>query len=165
MSYTIPQQIIMANRKGEIDNNEIIKQLNSLAMILASQQNLDTRISALEASVTTLNLMPLFLYKDRTLNTEFTPHTTRNTLVFYTLELQVSRFVTGNDNISVSIIIDGIQQSTVKNALDVTLSLGLGITNTSQKHLFAFVPVNSVVKLETSGSGSASIIQSVEVLL
>lgn len=160
-----PERILMSNRTRVPSAEEITAQINALARMLINLAEANNRILSLENQILSLQVKPISLKVVRSLDTDFVVHSTRSALVLYTIELTASRVLTGTDSVQADLVVDGLSQSDLKNLLSVTLALGVGITSTHQKVLIGFILPNSTVNLTTSGTGTASIIQSLEVLL
>lgn len=151
-----PQSILFNNRTQEPTLENLQAQVNSLARILVSQ--------SLEIPVVVVNPI-ISNIQNRSLDSNFVVSGSRDALVFYTIELTASRVLTGSETAQVDLICAGNIIGTVKNLLTVTLALGVGITNTHQKILMGFVPMGSTINLASSGTGTSTLIQSLEVLL
>lgn len=156
-----PEDILLGNRTRTLTIEQAQAQINSLARMLVDVRN---RCTQLESEVVTLPAT-CWSQPSRSLNTDFTVHDTKNAWVFYTLELTVTGLITGTDNIAVSLFTDGLVTTMVKKLLTVTLALGVMITQTQQVILSAFVPAGKSINLTTSGTGIATLVNVLEVLV
>lgn len=157
-----PEDILFANRVPRTDPDTLLDQITSCAKILVNQQN---RLMALEANQVTINAPVVIQPSTRALNTDFIVNSGRNALVFYTVELSTSCVLTGSDDVSVLLFIDGTSRGLIRNFLNVTLALGITVSQIHQKILTGFVPAGQTVNLTSSGTGSATLIQTIEVLM
>jgi hypothetical protein len=160
-----PQSILFSNRSRIPTLEQLTQQVNSLAKILVNSRGYDDRISSLESKLVPLLVEHVFQRPTRILDTDFIISSSRKSLVFYTVELTAARVLTGIDSASVTLMVDGISQTIAENLLNVTLALGVGITNTHQKIIIGYVPPGSTVNLTSSGTGTMTLIQSLEVIL
>lgn len=160
-----PYRVLLANRTQTPTLDQLQSQVNSLARILVDVQDAIKGIGDLSTIVASLNISSLVSAQSRALNSDFTISSTRNAIAFYTIELSVSQAITGTDTVAVDMFLNSISVGRVKKILTVTLGLGIAITNTDQKLLIGFVPAGSTVNLTSSGTGTATLNDSLELLL
>lgn len=153
-----PQDIIFNNRSRTPTIEELTAQVTSLARILVNQN--------LNISTTAQTPTRLASLQNRSLNSDFIISNIQDALVFYTIELSVSLTLSGTDSETVTLMVNNVANVSIKNLITLVLGLlSLTQTNTQQEILIGFVPAGSTVNLTTSGTGTATLLQSMEVLL
>lgn len=105
----------------------------------------------------------------RILDTIFQISTTYPALVFYTVDLSVSFALLSSQAITVDLLSDASSPPTTLHGQakllgSQLLGLGVTITNTQRQQLVAYIPAGNYVKLSSSGTGSATLINSLELL-
>lgn len=160
MSFDSPQSIIINNREYPVTTDTLTKQVNALATMMLVVDGYEARISALEAA------KPSFSNPIRALDTDFVVDWVRDAYVVYTIESSVTVAITGSQYTQVDLNIDGNSNATIKHYLSMILGLlSLSVTQIHQKVLIGYVPAGSTVHMTTSGTGTATLIQCLEVLL
>lgn len=109
----------------------------------------------------------------RTLNSNFTPHATKQTLVIYTIEIACTASLTGGQAGRVRLLSDTAATPTtercqVYNENSVSLAIALTAVNKQRAVLFYFVPAGHKVRLESTqvtGAPSISIVTQTEITL
>lgn len=132
-------------------------------------RDLEEHVGSLLARVDALEgRLPVVNYAHRNLNEVFVVAALRPALVFYTVELTVTLASSGThtDSATVTLLIDGVSTtSTARNEVTATLLLGSAITLTYQQVLIGFATAGSTVEMVTSGTGTVTLVQSVEALM
>lgn len=160
MSFDSPQSIVIANRVYPVTADTLTQQVNALANMMLVVDAYESRIVALEAERPSVS-MPV-----RGLDANFVVDFARNALVFYTIDLDVSVAISGTQTAQVDLMVDSVSNATVKNKISLILGLlSLTVHPVHQKVLMGYVPAGSVVNLTTSGAGTSTLVQSMEVLL
>lgn len=167
MIYDVdPQQILFQNRTRIPNLEQLTDQVNALARNLIQQELINDRIIQLETIIalfTTRVGTPVA----RILNSDFVISLNQDTIGFYTIELTTSLSLTGTDEVSVDLNLDGISMAQVKNKQVLNLGI-LSLTDTStQRYLLSgYVRRSQIVNLAvTSNSGTATYVSGFEVLL
>lgn len=161
MNVTAAQysQLVTAFRTGE---GKVM--VDSLLRFLGAQPDVTP---LLQAQIAALQTPRLHDFPARSLDTEFTVSTTRESEVSYTVALVASATLLGlnSDTADVNLYINGNLSAPNKNQLDATLGLGLSFTVTQHKTMTARVPAGATVQLVSSGTGTKTLLVSREVLL
>lgn len=101
----------------------------------------------------------------RSLNTPFTPSTTNNVMVFYTIRIACTSTILASQTGSVELMSDSsATPTTARSKVSNTLS-GVAASNTSEQVISYFVPAGHSVSLVSSGSATISITDQSEVLV
>lgn len=104
----------------------------------------------------------------RELDTIFQPSETSACLVFYTVELSISYSLLSPQEVTVQLLSDTnsdpvIVQAEAKKSAEQLLGLAVTAIQTDRQQLVAYVPAGTYVKLATSGTGTATLVNQLEV--
>ncbi len=116
-----------------------------------------------EVQKDTLSARPTPTYANRTFGTQFTISSDRPALAIYTVELSVAL-----TSLSVQLLNDFNDPPTTvvgEAAISTTLLSGLlSLTSVTRQQIVAWIPANSRSLLVTSGSGTATLVQPLELI-
>lgn len=159
--YVTPEDIILVNRTLMPTVSDLTQQILCLSNVVNQQA---AQIKQLQAAAVVINPIT-WSQPSRSLDTDFVIDSGRDALVFYTVELTATGLISGTVFSQVTLNAQALPLATVKNLLTVTLGLGVLITQTQQKVLIGLVPAGQTVNLASSGTGTATLANVLEVLL
>lgn len=102
----------------------------------------------------------------RPFNSVFTPSATRDTMVYYTINMAVSANSETVSNARVDIQVAGSTVESIETAISITATLGIATVNLTEKKIIsAYVPAGATVQLVTSGTVTPTLLSGQEVTL
>lgn len=102
----------------------------------------------------------------RPFNSVFTPSATRDTMVYYTINMAVSANSATVSNSRVDIQVAGATVDSIETAISITATLGIATVNLTEKKIIsAYVPAGATVQLVTSGTVTPTLLSGQEVTL
>ncbi len=167
---SIPAQVIMANRMGPQSLEVLTEQVTMLAHAMCGQAEYSTAqgtkssndryILGTKVPKNTATSSP-----QRTLNTPFQVDLSNSSLVFYTIELVVQAPLLDTQTASVLLHCNDIPsaEATLTSGQLSGISL-VSLQTTSRQMLTGWIPAGHTVNLVSSGSGSSSVISSLELI-
>jgi len=103
---------------------------------------------------------------ERPFNATFIPSATRDSMVYYTINMAVSANSATVSNSRVDIQVAGSTVDSIETAISVTATVGVATINLTEKKIIsAYVPAGSTVRLVTSGTITPTLLSGQEVLL
>lgn len=162
-----PTQIILVNRTQAPTLENLKAQVTSLARAMVDLRIDQVTSEQVAAAVANGTFRPTLQAIERTLDTDFVISTERDTLAFYTVETVVTASALGltTTTADVQLVIDGVASGETQHNMSVTLGLSTSATHTHRKVLTGYVPRGATVNLTSSGTGTKTLISSVEILL
>lgn len=102
----------------------------------------------------------------RPFNSVFIPSATRDTMVYYTINMAVSANSATVSNSRVDIQVAGATVDSIETAISITATLGIATVNLTEKKIIsAYVPAGATVQLVTSGTVTPTLLSGQEVTL